>query len=152
TVLTITHPISGAQIPVCVGNYVIMSYGDGAVMGVPAHDERNLEFALKYQLPIEQVIDVNGHEFSDQRWKDWYANENDGVVVNSGANNGLSNPEASEKISADLEDKELGQKQVTYRLRDWSIWCQRYWGTPIPIIHCPDCGPVPVPEEDLPLF
>ena len=151
TGLTVTHPISGAQIPVWVGNYVIMSYGDGAVMGVPAHDERDFEFALKYQLPIEQVIDVNGHEFSDQRWNDWYANENDGVLVHSGAYNGLSSPEAREKISADLEAKGLGQKQVTYRLRDWGISRQRYWGTPIPIIHCPDCGPVPVPEEDLPV-
>jgi len=151
TGLTVTHPISGEQIPVWVGNYVIMSYGDGAVMGVPAHDERDFEFALKYQLPIEQVIDVNGHEFSDQRWNDWYANENDGVLVHSGAYNGLSSPEAREKISADLEAKGLGQKQVTYRLRDWGISRQRYWGTPIPIIHCPDCGPVPVPEEDLPV-
>lgn len=151
TGLTVTHPISGEPIPVWVGNYVLMSYGDGAVMGVPAHDERDFEFAQKYQLPIKQVIDLNGHEFSTQQWADWYANENDGVLVDSGPYTGLSSPEARERIAADMAAQNLGEKKITYRLRDWGISRQRYWGTPIPIIYCPDCGPVPVPEEDLPV-
>ncbi|HLR83106.1 MAG TPA: leucine--tRNA ligase [Paenalcaligenes sp.] len=151
TGLTVTHPISGDEIPVWVGNYVLMSYGDGAVMGVPAHDERDFEFALKYQLPIKQVIDLQGHEFSDQRWADWYANEDDGTLIDSGPYTGLSSPEARERIATDMAEKKLGQKKITYRLRDWGISRQRYWGTPIPIIHCDDCGPVPVPEADLPV-
>jgi len=151
TGLTVTHPISGAEVPVWVGNYVLMSYGDGAVMGVPAHDERDFEFALKYQLPIKQVIDVNGHSFSDQQWADWYANENDGVLIHSGVYDGLSSPDARQRIADDIQEKGLGKQQTTYRLRDWGISRQRYWGTPIPIIHCPDCGPVPVPEKDLPV-
>src|SRR5690625_4936772 len=151
TGLTVTHPISGAEVPVWVGNYVLMSYGDGAVMGVPAHDERDFECALKYQLPIKQVIDVNGHSFSDQQWADWYANENDGVLIHSVVYDGISSPDVGDRIADDIQDKGLGKQQTTYRLRDWVISRQRYWGTPIPIIHCPDCGPVPVPEKDLPV-
>lgn len=152
TGLTVTHPITQEEIPVWVGNYVLMSYGDGAVMGVPAHDERDFEFALKYELPIQQVISVNEQQFSTTRWADWYANENEGVLIHSGPYDGLSCPEARERISADLQAKGLGEKKTTYRLRDWGISRQRYWGTPIPIIHCPECGPVPVPEEDLPVL
>src|SRR5699024_2605510 len=119
--------------------------------GVTAHDERAFDFALKYQLPIKQVIDLQGHEFSDQRWADWYANEDDGTLIDSGPYTGLSSPEARERIATDMAEKKLGQQKITYRLRDWGISRQRYWGTPIPIIHCDDCGPVPVPVADLPV-
>ncbi|HLR77850.1 MAG TPA: leucine--tRNA ligase, partial [Burkholderiaceae bacterium] len=152
TGLTVTHPLSGDQIPLWVGNYVLMSYGDGAVMGVPAHDERDFEFANKYGLPIRQVIDVNGQDFSDRQWQDWYSDKENGRTINSGKYNGLGCDETIEAVAADLIEKGLGDKQVTWRLRDWGISRQRYWGTPIPIIHCPDCGPVPVPESELPVL
>lgn len=152
TGLTVTHPITGAQVDLWVGNYVLMSYGDGAVMGVPAHDERDFAFALKYQLPIQQVIQVGEHVFSDQQWHDWYADKDNGLTVNSGDYNNLSSAEAIDQIAAYLNSKDLGEKKTTYRLRDWGISRQRYWGTPIPIIHCEDCGPVPVPESDLPVI
>lgn len=151
TGLTVTHPITGAAIDVWVGNYVLMSYGDGAVMGVPGHDERDFAFALKYGLPILQVIDVQGKTYSTTEWQDWYADKTTGVTINSGALNGLSCKAAVDAIAEQLAEKGLGEKQTTWRLRDWGISRQRYWGTPIPIIHCPDCGPVPVPEKDLPV-
>ncbi|HJH24993.1 MAG TPA: leucine--tRNA ligase [Paenalcaligenes hominis] len=152
TGLTVTHPITGAPVELWVGNYVLMSYGDGAVMGVPAHDERDFAFALKYQIPIKQVIQVGEHVFSDQQWHDWYADKDTGVTVNSGDFSGLSSVEAIDQVAAYLNHKQLGEKKTTYRLRDWGISRQRYWGTPIPIIHCADCGPVPVPESDLPVI
>lgn len=152
TGLTVTHPITGAQVDLWVGNYVLMSYGDGAVMGVPAHDERDFAFALKYQIPIKQVIQVGEQLFSDQQWHDWYADKDNGVTVNSGDYNNLSSAEAIDRIAAYLSQQGLGEKKTTYRLRDWGISRQRYWGTPIPIIHCTDCGPVPVPESDLPVI
>ncbi|MEZ2721448.1 leucine--tRNA ligase [Paenalcaligenes hominis] len=152
TGLTVTHPITGAQVDLWVGNYVLMSYGDGAVMGVPAHDERDFAFALKYQIPIKQVIQVGEQLFSDQQWHDWYADKDNGVTVNSGDYNNLSSAEAIDRIAANLSQQGLGEKKTTYRLRDWGISRQRYWGTPIPIIHCTDCGPVPVPESDLPVI
>ncbi len=152
TGLTVTHPITGAQVDLWVGNYVLMSYGDGAVMGVPAHDERDFAFALKYQLPIQQVIQVGEHVFSDQHWQDWYADKDNGFTVNSGDYNNLSSAQAIDQIAAYLNSKDLGEKKTTYRLRDWGVSRQRYWGTPIPIIHCEDCGPVPVPESDLPVI
>lgn len=151
TGLTVTHPITGTQVDLWVGNYVLMSYGDGAVMGVPAHDERDFAFALKYQIPIKQVIQVGEHAFSDQQWQDWYADKDNGITVNSGDYNNLSSAEAIDQIAAYLNQQGLGEKKTTYRLRDWGISRQRYWGTPIPIIHCEDCGPVPVPESDLPV-
>lgn len=152
TGLTVTHPITGEQVELWVGNYVLMSYGDGAVMGVPAHDERDFAFALKYQIPIKQVIQVGEQAFSDQQWHDWYADKDNGLTVNSGDYNNLSSAEAIDQIAAYLNSKDLGEKKTTYRLRDWGISRQRYWGTPIPIIHCEDCGPVPVPESDLPVI
>jgi leucyl-tRNA synthetase len=156
TGLTVTHPITGAAVDVWVGNYVLMSYGDGAVMGVPAHDERDFAFAKKYGLAIKDVIRIEGkgEEFTydDTQWQDWYGDKQRGITVNSGVFDGLSYAEAVDAVAAALEAKGLGEKKTTWRLRDWGISRQRYWGTPIPIIHCESCGAVPVPEKDLPVI
>ncbi len=151
TGLFVTHPLTGAQVEVWVGNYVLMSYGDGAVMGVPAHDERDFAFALKYQLPIKQVVGLEGATaFDDKLWHDWYATKN-GVCVNSDALDGLTFKAAVHQVAEQLAAKGLGERKTTWRLRDWGISRQRYWGTPIPIIHCDEHGAVPVPEKDLPV-
>jgi leucyl-tRNA synthetase len=151
TGLFVTHPLTGEKVEVWVGNYVLMSYGDGAVMGVPAHDERDFAFAKKYNLPIKQVVAVEGETYSTDAWQEWYGDKQRGVTVNSGAYNGLNYKAAVDRIAADLAAKGIGEKKTTWRLRDWGISRQRYWGTPIPIIHCESCGPVPVPEKDLPV-
>ncbi len=226
TGLFVTHPLTGAQVEVWVGNYVLMSYGDGAVMGVPAHDERDFAFALKYQLPIRQVVGVgvgvasaaagaapgssvagsdsspgatpaaaslvgaaanaaasslagagvvgcasdesepateecarpastapaaNAKVFDATQWQDWYADKQGLVCVNSGELDGLSYKTAVNRVAELLAAKGLGEKKTTWRLRDWGISRQRYWGTPIPIIHCDKHGAVPVPEKDLPV-
>jgi leucyl-tRNA synthetase len=189
TGLFVTHPLTGAQVEVWVGNYVLMSYGDGAVMGVPAHDERDFAFALKYDLPIKQVVGVGGASataaaapgssvagsdsspgtapaaaslastapannakvFDATQWHDWYADKQGLVCVNSGELDGLSFKAAVSKVAELLAAKGLGEKKTTWRLRDWGISRQRYWGTPIPIIHCDEHGAVPVPEKDLPV-
>jgi leucyl-tRNA synthetase len=151
TGLFVTHPITGDKVEVWVGNYVLMSYGDGAVMGVPAHDERDFAFAKKYGIAIKQVIAVEGETFSTDAWAEWYGDKQKGVCVNSDALNGLAHKEAVGKVAEILVGKGVGEKKTTWRLRDWGISRQRYWGTPIPIIHCGSCGPVPVPEKDLPV-
>jgi leucyl-tRNA synthetase len=150
--LSVTHPLTGQPVPVWVGNYVLMSYGDGAVMGVPAHDQRDFAFAKKYGLDILQVVYVDGEEFSYEHWQDWYADKTCGITINSGNYSGLHYQPAVEAIAAALQARGLGGKKTTWRLRDWGISRQRYWGTPIPIIHCTDCGSVPVPEKDLPVL
>ena len=155
----VTHPLSGEKVPVWIGNYILMGYGEGAVMGVPGHDERDFEFAKKYGLPIKDVIAVASHlapndgggKFSTEAWQAWYADKEHGVCVHSGKYNGLMYEAAVDAIAADLKTLGVGDKQVQWRLRDWGISRQRYWGTPIPIIHCAECGVVPVPEKDLPV-
>jgi leucyl-tRNA synthetase len=158
TGLYVTHPLSKEPVPLWVGNYVLMSYGDGAVMGVPAHDERDFAFALKYHLPIKQVIALTGESpmFNPTHWDAWYAQKEQAQCINSGKYDGLSVSDAVTAVAADLAALGVGEIKTTYRLRDWGISRQRYWGTPIPIIHCgdainPGCGAVPVPEKDLPV-
>ncbi|MBK9522065.1 MAG: leucine--tRNA ligase [Rhodocyclaceae bacterium] len=151
TGLHVLHPITGAQIDVWVGNYVLMSYGDGAVMGVPAHDERDFAFAKKYGLPIKQVVAVENLEFSTDAWQEWYADKAAGRCVDSGKYDGLDSSAAIAAIAEDLRSMQLGEPQVHYRLRDWGVSRQRYWGCPIPLVHCETCGTVPVPDADLPV-
>ena len=158
TGLFVTHPLTGEQIEVWVGNYVLMSYGDGAVMGVPAHDERDFAFALKYDLAIKQVV-AKTASFSDVAWQDWYADKLGTNSINSGKYDGLDVKSCVNAVAADLAATGLGEKKTTWRLRDWGVSRQRYWGTPIPIIHCDGagdaasaCGAVPVPEKDLPVI
>src|SRR5262249_45220194 len=141
TGLYVEHPLTGEQVEVWVGNYVLMSYGDGAVMGVPAHDERDFAFAKKYGLPIRQVVAVDGETFSTDAWADWYADKQRGRCVDSGMLDGLGLKAAVDRVAQALGERvhdgvKLGEKRTTWRLRDWGVSRQRYWGTPIPIIHC----------------
>ncbi len=153
----VMHPLSGQPLPVWIGNYVLMGYGDGAVMGVPGHDERDFAFAHAYGLPIKQVIESGGEEYSASRWMPWYASTEGSRCIHSRSPDGRydydgkSYPQAVDAVAADLAALGIGAKKVQWRLRDWGISRQRYWGTPIPIIHCEACGVVPVPEEDLPV-
>jgi leucyl-tRNA synthetase len=157
TGLFVIHPLTGSKLPVWIANYVLMSYGEGAVMAVPAHDERDFEFAKKYNLPIKQVISVpvgsqseSYSEFNAAQWKDWYSSKK-GVCVNSGKYDGMNFQTAVDAIASDLSTLDLGSKKTRFRIRDWGISRQRYWGCPIPLIHCNTCGVVPVPEEQLPV-
>src|SRR2546428_1630294 len=149
TGMTVTHPLSGEKLPVWVANYVLMGYGEGAVMAVPAHDERDFEFAHKYGLPIKPVIRHPLGERVDLPWRPEYAEY--GVCINSGKYDGLLYQAAVDAIAADLQKKALGEKQVQWRLRDWGISRPRYWGAPIPIVHCSSCRDVPVPDAQLPV-
>jgi leucyl-tRNA synthetase len=170
TGLFVTHPLNGEQLPVWVANYVLASYGEGAVMAVPAHDERDFEFANKLGLPIKQVFnstvtftddlklqhpksEYEYHYFDIKLWKDWYASKSaDEVLVSlEGKYCGMSHQEAFDAIASDLEAKNLGRRRTQFRLRDWGVSRQRYWGCPIPIVHCSSCGEVPVPAEQLPV-
>lgn len=152
TGLTVIHPITEEPIPVWVGNYVLINYGDGAVMGVPAHDERDFAFANKYGIEIIQVVLVDDEpHFNYHRWQDWYADKQRGVTINSDNFSGMHYAEAVTAVAHALGQKGLGEMQTTWRLRDWGVSRQRYWGTPIPIIHCEEHGAVPVPEKDLPV-
>ncbi|MFZ5580766.1 MAG: leucine--tRNA ligase, partial [Pseudomonadota bacterium] len=167
------HPITGEQVPVWTANFVLMEYGTGAVMAVPAHDQRDFEFAKKYDLPIKPVINydnaaaviasgdltqkgIQTHEkiasewaFTSDKWQPWY--DEKGWLINSGPFDGLSSADAFDAIAAHLEEHGKGRKKVNYRLRDWGVSRQRYWGCPIPVINCPSCGAVPVPEDQLPV-
>jgi leucyl-tRNA synthetase len=151
TGLFVTHPLTNEQVPVWVGNYVLITYGDGAVMGVPGHDERDFEFAKKYDLPIKQVVEVDGETYSFDAWAEWYGDKERGVMTGSGKLDGMGYAAAVDEVAAELSAMGIGEKKTTFRLRDWGISRQRYWGTPIPIIHCETCGAVPVPEQDLPV-
>jgi leucyl-tRNA synthetase len=151
TGLHVSHPLTGERIAIWVANYVLMAYGEGAVMGVPAHDERDFAFAQRYELPIRTVIiPADGsRERVGARWQAQYSDY--GVLVDSGEYSGLSSAAAIDAIAAALESKGLGRKRVRWRLRDWGISRQRYWGCPIPLIHCARCGEVPVPDAQLPV-
>jgi len=146
----VINPINSEEIPIWVANYVLMEYGTGAVMAVPAHDQRDFEFAKKYNLPIRIVIKPKDQEVSFNTLE--VAFDGEGIMVNSGQFNGLSSTKALENIIDHLIKKGCGKKEVNYRLRDWLISRQRYWGAPIPIIYCPNCGIVPIPEKDLPVL
>ncbi|NNH25387.1 leucine--tRNA ligase [Acinetobacter terrestris] len=154
TGLSVKHPVTGEAVPVWIANYVLMSYGSGAVMAVPAHDERDFEFANKYGLTIKQVIDAKGAddaEFSATTWQEWYGSK-EGKLVNSGEFDGLDFQAAFDAFIAKLEPQKLANTKVQFRLRDWGVSRQRYWGCPIPMINCETCGQVPVPEEQLPVI
>jgi leucyl-tRNA synthetase len=148
TALTVQHPLTGAPLPVWVANFVLMEYGSGAVMAVPGHDQRDWEFARKYGIAVQQVIKPAGDVPCDL---DIAAFTEYGVLLNSGEFDGLSSAEAFDAIADALEKQRRGRRRTNFRLRDWGVSRQRYWGCPIPMIHCDDCGIVPVPEQDLPV-
>ncbi|HET7318155.1 MAG TPA: leucine--tRNA ligase, partial [Nitrospirota bacterium] len=143
------NPMNGSKVPVWVGNFVLMEYGTGAIMSVPAHDQRDFEFAKKYGLPVQVVIQSPGKDLMADTMKQAYVE--DGIMANSGVFDGLTNTAAKEKIADYIEQSGLGKRTVNWRLRDWGISRQRYWGTPIPIVYCDACGTVPVPDKDLPV-
>ncbi len=145
------HPLTGESVPIWVANFVLMSYGSGAVMAVPAHDQRDWEFAHKYAIPIKQVITTADPAVRDEVDIAKAAFTDKGVLIDSAAFTGLSSAEAFDAIADELTRQQRGQKTINYRLRDWGVSRQRYWGCPIPIIHCDDCGVVAVPEKDLPV-
>lgn len=143
------NPLNGAKTPIWLSDYVLADYGTGAIMCVPAHDDRDFEFAKKFNIPIIQVIAKDGKEIEDMM--EAYT-EASGIMINSGEWNGMESSVLKQEAPAMIEERGLGKKTVNYKLRDWVFSRQRYWGEPIPIVHCPDCGAVPVPEEELPLL
>ena len=151
TGFSVLHPFTGKMVEVWVANYVLMAYGEGAVMGVPAHDARDYEFALKNKLPIVQVVKSKTGAYAnvDPPWQDAFTEY--GITMNSGEFDGLEFQPAVDAIAAALEKKGLGRKRMQWRLRDWGISRQRYWGCPVPLIHCAKCGEVPVPDDQLPV-
>jgi len=158
TGLKAVHPVSGEQVPIWVANFVLMGYGTGAVMAVPGHDQRDFEFASKYGLPKKQVIALKHPKNDDERsydpdrWQDWYGDKTrETELVNSAEFDGLDFQGAFEALAERFERKAQGQRRVNYRLRDWGVSRQRYWGCPIPVIYCDKCGAVPVPEDQLPV-
>lgn len=144
------NPLNGKKVPLYLANYVLMDYGTGVVMAVPAHDQRDFDFARKYNLPIDVVISPDGSPIDGSTLE--AAFEAEGIMINSGKFDGMSNKEAMPKIIAYLEEQNIGERKVNFRLRDWLISRQRYWGAPIPIVYCDDCGEVPVPENELPVM
>ena len=146
----VINPLTGKKVPLYLANYVLMDYGTGVVMAVPAHDQRDFEFAKKYNLPIDVVISPDGSDMSGSELTESF--EAEGIMINSGEFNGMNNREALPKMIEYMAQKGIGSKKTNFRLRDWLISRQRYWGAPIPIIYCPDCGEVPVPECDLPVI
>jgi len=153
--LQVAHPLTGEPLPVWVANYVLMDYGSGAVMAVPAHDERDFEFARQYELPITQVLASERDDdpaFDSERWQDWYARTTDLRTVQSAPFDGLSHDEAFDAIASALEERERGRRTVQYRLRDWGVSRQRYWGAPIPMFALPEGGEIPVPADRLPVL
>ena len=152
TGLKVAHPfLDGCELPIYVANFVLMDYGTGAIFGCPAHDQRDLDFALNYNLPVLPVV-LPKNESADEFQINKAAYTGPGCIINSGFLDGLEIEEAKKAVIAALEAKGAGNKKTTYRLRDWGVSRQRYWGCPIPIIHCEDCGIVPVPDKDLPVL
>ncbi|MBN1899576.1 MAG: leucine--tRNA ligase [Spirochaetes bacterium] len=149
TDLYVINPLNNDKIPLYIANFVLMEYGTGAIMAVPAHDQRDFEFAKKYKIPIKVVIQSEGKQLNPDKMKEAYLEK--GIQVNSGSFNGLDNCQAMQKIMDFIEKKDLGKRTINYRLKDWLISRQRYWGTPIPVIYCKKCGLVPVREKDLPV-
>ncbi|PLX82567.1 MAG: leucine--tRNA ligase [Desulfuromonas sp.] len=143
------NPVTGQRMPVFLANFVLMDYGTGAVMAVPTHDQRDFDFARKYDLPMTVVIQPEGDLLDPEQMEEAWTGP--GTMVHSGQFDGLGNDEAKERIAAFLDEKGLGKKTVNFRLRDWGVSRQRYWGTPIPVIYCDACGVIPVPEQDLPV-
>ncbi|MGB0954368.1 MAG: leucine--tRNA ligase [Panacagrimonas sp.] len=147
------HPITGEKVPVWAANFVLMGYGTGAVMAVPGHDERDFAFAQKYQLPIKQVIEIPDERYDVQQWQDWYADKLHPQMrcVNSGELDGMRHSQAFDHLAEQFEQRGIGRRRVQFRLRDWGVSRQRYWGCPIPVIYCEKCDAVPVPEDQLPV-
>ncbi|AGF48189.1 leucyl-tRNA synthetase [Candidatus Kinetoplastibacterium oncopeltii TCC290E] len=152
TGLVVRHPITKEDISVWICNYVLMNYGNGSIMGVPAHDERDFYFAKKYDIAIKQVIAQNGKIFDKTQWNDWYKDTDNSYLINSGIYNGLDCISATNEIFSYIIENKHGQKKTMWRLRDWSVSRQRYWGTPIPMVNCSKCGAVPLSEKDLPVL
>ena len=143
------NPVTNEKIPIYIANFVLYEYGTGAIMAVPTHDQRDFEFAKKYDLPLKIVIKPEGSEITEEGMAEAFVD--DGILVNSGRFNGMKNRDALDNIADYLESKGMGHKTINYRLKDWGISRQRYWGAPIPVIYCEKCGVVPVPEDELPV-